>query len=103
MTKQLATKVNFDDLLDATLAEWPDEIDVSKGVIYDETGGTFNRLVSLKDEIEDKLISSNRLDLVEMNWALFTVLHKAAMASTTIRTRDIRREMIRFFFERNKR
>jgi hypothetical protein len=101
MTKQSTTEANFDGLLDATLAEWPDEIDVTKGIIYDETGGRFDRLVSLKDQIENKLISSDRLDLAQMNWALFTVLHKAAMASNTIRTRDIRREMVRFFFDRS--
>jgi hypothetical protein len=65
MTGKPATESDFDNLLDATLAEWPNRIDVSKGIIYDEGGGKFDRLVTLKDEIEDRLTLSARFDLVE--------------------------------------
>ena len=92
----------FEELFHAALAEWPDQIDVSEGVIHNEDGGRFDRLVSIKDAIEERLIFSQRLDLIEINWAIFTVLHKASMAMNKINTKDIRREMVKFFFERNK-
>ena len=102
MTGASPTEPEFDELLDAALAEWPEHIEVGQGVIYDEGAGTFGELISTKDKIEDKLILNGRLDLIEINWAIFTVLHKASMAMNSISTKDIRIDMVKFFFERNK-
>jgi hypothetical protein len=88
--------------LERVLKEWPEVLDVTKGVIYDENAGRFPKLEELQYSIEDLFVDSNLAHLTEVNLALFTAMHKYALAAIKIRKQDIRTEMIKFIFDRNR-
>jgi hypothetical protein len=88
--------------LERVLKEWPEVIDVADGVLYDENAGRFPSLIEIQYNIEDRLVDSDLAHLTEVNWALFTVVHKYALAAVKIRKQDIRTEMIKFIFDKNR-
>lgn len=94
---------SFDELLDAALEEWPDQIDVREGTLFDEGAGNFPALTAVKDRLEERFIAAGRDDLMDMNWAIFTSFHKSAMASTVVDKSLLRRQLVQYFFERNRR
>jgi hypothetical protein len=92
----------FDQALDEVLKEWPAIVDVSDGTVSSIDSGKFPELERIHYHIEDRLVDSGRPELTEVNWALFTVLHRQAMTTKNIALHDLRRELVRAYFERNR-
>jgi hypothetical protein len=93
---------NFEEQFVEVMQRWPDVINVTDGAITSVGGGRFPALETIKDRTEDSLIDSGLGHLTEINWAVFTVLHGYAWRSTRICKQHLRKEAVRYIFDRNR-
>lgn len=89
-------------LFESVIALWPKTLDVSEKILTQGGGVTMPLLVLAHDLIRNKLLSSTDEDqIIQMDWAIFTILHKMAKISDYIITAEIDKIAVFSIYDRN--
>lgn len=89
-------------LFESVLSLWPESLDVSHKILTSGGGVTIALLVLTHDLIRDKLLSSTEDDqIIQMDWAIFTVFHKMAKISDWVITAEIDKIEVFSIYDRN--
>lgn len=92
----------FDESFEKVISLWPETLLVSDKVHHKNGGASIPKLTFVHDEIQNNIegFDGNEM-LIQMDWAIYTVLHQAARNQDEISPKNIDREKVRTIFERN--
>lgn len=92
----------FQTLFEKVIVLWPDNLPTSEKTLHGNGGASIPLLSSVHDEISKKIesISDNQL-LIQMDWAIYTILHQTARVHDQIEPRKVDMEAVRNIFNRN--
>jgi len=91
----------FYKLFQKIIVMWPSKIDVSKKMAYENGGVTIQNLIKIHDEVEKKILAFDDNLLCQVDWAIYTVLHKLAQVQHEILIKDVDVDMVKKVFEEN--
>lgn len=77
-------------LFDEAISYWPEKIQIREKALFADGGAKIPALTAIHDEIEEKI--NNLKDgylLLQMDWAIYTVLHKEARICEELLTRNV--------------
>ncbi|MFZ6719367.1 hypothetical protein [Undibacterium sp. Ji49W] len=92
----------FNELFDEVISLWPETLDTSEKKHHKNGGANIPILTSTHEKIERKIFALDQNDLlIQVDWAIYTVLHQLARNQDSIVPKDIDREAVCAIFERN--
>lgn len=83
-------KNNIRKLFQRAIVYWPKEFNVEEKKLHENGGATIPNLTKVHDTVEDEMLSANEdNDLMQMDWAIYTVLHQLARNVDLIRPIEV--------------
>jgi len=95
--------VDYKPIFLKALSFWPETIDVSERQIFDNGGAKYLSLVDVHDSVEEHISNESNTELLEMDWAIFTVLYRCAKYQNCIYPHSLNFESVLDVFFKNKR
>lgn len=93
---------NFDSLLEQVISLWPHSIVVADQILYENGGATILCLTKVHETVKEIIFSLDDNDmLIQMDWAIYTILHQEARNNALITPANVDKEKVRAIFYRN--
>ena len=78
------------DLFEKAISYWPKEIIVNSKKLHENGGATIPKLTEIHNTIENQLLlDQGSSSLMQMDWAIYTVLHKLARSVDMIKPHEV--------------
>ena len=82
-----------DEIFQVAISLWPSEIDTTDKIIHENGGASIPYLTDVHNAVEEKVLGyEDNYFLRQMDWAIYTILHKAARELDLVCPNKINRE-----------